>query len=170
MAIVNKVWREGTFVPPGAEPGLTQKFVWRDIDQEKAVGDIARLRFDFPNMQQPGLKTFTNRPARQIGVRLDESGKEMAFPDIVVVTDPANEVAMIGEVETHRTLRDLPEEQLVEKWRAFAGLGDLFLFVPMMEVSAVKQMLKRHALKKSVTVRSWRYITGQNLLDVADVK
>ena len=168
MAIKNKAWRQGEFVPPGAEPGLTRPFVWRDIEQEKATQDLARVRFDFPDMKNPTLKTFTNRPARQVGVRLDPNGTEMAFPDIVVLEDPSNEVRMLGELETHRSLRERPEDDLVEKWRAFTFLGPLYLFVPLMRVDEARGMLKRHKLKIG-GLRSWRYIAGQNQLVVADV-
>jgi hypothetical protein len=169
MALVNKTWRLGEFVPPGAEPGLTRKFVWRDIEQEKATQDIATARFDFPNSRYPTLKTFTNRPARQVGVRMSESRQEMAFPDIVVLEDPSNEVRMLGEVETHRSLRETPEADLVEKWQAFIFLGDLYLFVPLMRVDGVNAMLKRNKLKIA-GLRSWRYITGQGLIDIADMR
>ena len=168
MAIRNKAWRQGEFVPPGAEPGLTQPFAWRDIEQEKATQDIAKTRFDFPDSKHPTLKTFTNRPARQVGVRLDPNGTEMAFPDIVVLEDPSNEVRMLGEVETHRSLRETPEHDLVEKWRAFTFLGPLYLFVPLMRVDEVRGILKRHKLSIA-GLRSWRYVAGQNMLVVSDV-
>jgi len=169
MAIVNKTWRQGSFVPPGAEPGLTLKFPWRDIEQEKATQGIAKARFDFPNSRSPTLKTFTNRPARQVGVRMDDNSREMAFPDIVVLEDPSNEVSMLGEVETHRSLRETLEADLIEKWRAFVGLGELYLFVPLMRVDEVKAMLKRNKVKVA-GLRSWRYITGQDLIDVVDMR
>ena len=168
MAIRNKTWRQGEFVPPGAEPGLTRPFPWRDIEQEKATVDIARTRFDFPDAGHPTLKTFTNRPARQVGVRIDENARDMAFPDIVVLEDPSNEVQMIGEVETHRSLRETPEAELAEKWQTFTGLGSLYLFVPLIRLDQVRGILKRHDIKPA-GIRAWRYITGQNLLDVSDV-
>ena len=168
MAIRNTMWRQGEFVPPGAEPGLTKPFVWRDIEQEKAVGDIAKVRFDFPDTNNPTLKTFTHRPARQVGVRIDENAREMAFPDIVVLEDPSNEVKMIGEVETHRALRETPEADLVDKWKTFAGLGALYLFIPLMRVDEVRRILKRNKVDVA-GLRSWRYIAGQNLIDIRDV-
>lgn len=169
MALSNKVWRQGEFVPPGSEPGLTDRFVWRDIEQEKATRDIAALRFPYPDAKNPTLRTVTNRPARQAGVRLgDFDVKEMAFPDIVVLEDPSNEVRMLGEVETHRSLRETPEAELVEKWRTFATLGGLYLFIPLMRTDQVRGMLKRNKLKIA-GLRSWRYITGQDLLDVSDL-
>jgi hypothetical protein len=169
MAIANKTWRVGSFVPPGAEPGLTKKFAWRDIEQEKATQDIAKARFDFPNSQYPTLKTFTNRPARQVGVRIDPDSKEMAFPDIVALEDPSNEVRMIGEVETHRSLRETPEHELIEKWQTFTYLGDTYLFVPLMQVDGVKRLLKQHGLKIA-GLRSWRYIAGQGLIVISDIR
>lgn len=168
MALSNKTWRVGEFVPPGAEPGLTERFVWRDIEQEKATRDIAAVRFAFPDATHPTLKTATNRPARQAGVRLgDFSVKEMAFPDIVVLEEPSNEVRMLAEVETHRSLRDTSEADLVEKWRTFSTLGALYLFVPLMRIDLVRGMLKRNKLKVA-GLRSWRYITGQDVLVATD--
>lgn len=168
MAIVNKSARQGEFVPPGAEPGLTKPFAWRDVEQDKATVDIARVRFGFPDIKNPTLKTVTNRPARQVGVRMDDDSKEMAFPDIVALEDPSNETRIVGEVETHLSLRETPEADLIEKWRAFTFLGDLYLFVPLARVDQVKAMLKRHGLKAS-GVRSWRYIIGQNEIDIKDM-
>ena len=167
MAIKNAVWRQGEYVPPGAEPGLTRPFVWRDVEQDRVVRDLARERFDFPDKQHPTLKTFANRPARQVGVRIDENGKEMAFPDIVVLEDPGNEVRMIAEVESHRALRETPEADLVEKWKTFAGLGALYLFVPLMRVDQARGILKRHKIKAEL--RSWRYVSGQDMLVVGEV-
>ncbi len=169
MAISNKTWRQGTFVLPGAEPGLTKKFLWRDIEQEKAAQDIAKARFDFPNSRNPTLKTFTNRPARQVGVRIDPDKKEMAFPDIVALEDPSNEVSMIGEVETHRSLRETPEHDLIEKWQTFSFLGDTYLFVPLMRADDVKALLKRHKLKIG-GLRGWRYVIGQDMIVISDVR
>jgi hypothetical protein len=168
MALVNKVWRLGTFVPKGDEPGLTLKFPWRDIEHEKATQAIAKARLNFPDIGSPDLKTFTNRPARQVGVKLGDT-KEMAFPDIVVLADPSNEVRIIGEIETARSLRDTPEADLVEKWREFSFLGETYLFVPLMQVSSVKDALQRHKVKIA-GIRSWRFITGQDKIDVVDMR
>ena len=165
MAIVNKSARQGEFVPKGAEPGLTDRFVWRDADQDKAVRDIAAQRFNFPSPEHPGYKTFTNRPERQIGVRLP--GGDLAFPDIVVV-DRDTAVELIGEVETQRTLRDANGAELAEKWKTFSGLGELYLFVPLSQLATVKRLLKNYRVSVA-GVRTWRYITGQDLLDVTDI-
>ncbi len=168
MALVNKVWRLGAFVPRGEEPGLTLPFPWRDIEHEKATQAIAKARFNFPDIKYPDLKSFTNRPARQVGVILGDS-KEMAFPDIVALADPSNEVRIIGEIETHRSLRDTAEASLVEKWREFSFLSETYLFVPLMQVASVKEMLKRNKVEIA-GIRSWRFITGQDLIDVVDMR
>ncbi len=165
MAIVNKSARQGEFVPSGAEPGLTLPFAWRDADQEKAVRDIAAARFNFPNPDYPTLKTFTNRPERQIGVRLPTG--DLAFPDIVAV-DRDTAVKLVGEVESTRSLREQPPEALAEKWNAFAGLGDFFLFVPLSRLDLARRILKNHRVALR-GLRTWRYIAGQDILDVTDI-
>ena len=165
MAIKNRGARAGEFVPRGAEPGLTRRFVWRDADQEKAVRDIAQSRFNFPSPVQPGLKTYTNRPERQIGVRIPSG--DLVFPDIVVV-DRDTSAKMVAEVESHRTIRENEMAALAEKWRAFTGLGDFYLFVPLMQVENVRGIIKRFNLPRP-KLRGWRYIAGQDLLDIAEL-
>lgn len=165
MAILNKSARVGEFVPRGAEPGLTRRFVWRDADQEKAVRDIAAQRFNFPNPDFPLYKTFTNRPERQIGVRL--SNGDLAFPDIVAV-DRDTAVRLVGEVESHRSLREIPAEELRDKWTAFAGIAELYLFVPLASLDSAKRIIKQHSIPVR-HLRTWRYIAGQDLLDITDI-
>lgn len=165
MAIINKSARAGEFVPPGAEPGLTRRFVWRDADQDKAVHDIAARRFNFPSPDYPTYKTYTNRPERQIGVRLDDGS--LAFPDIVVV-DRDTAVRLIGEVETHRSMREQDDPALVEKWSTLAGLADLYLFVPLDYVDRARRLIRKHRIKVA-GLRTWRYIAGQDLIDITDI-
>jgi hypothetical protein len=165
MAIVNKSDRVGEFVPRGAEPGLTRRFAWRDADQEKAVRDIAAQRFNFPNPDYPLYKTFTNRPERQIGVRITNG--DLAFPDVVVV-DRDTAVRLVGEVESHRSLRETPVPELKEKWSAFAGLAELYLFVPLASLDIAKRIIKQHGIPVR-HLRTWRYVAGQDLLDITDI-
>jgi hypothetical protein len=165
MAIVNKSARLGEYVPRGAEPGLTGRFGWRDADQEKAVRDIAAQRFNFPNPAFPLYKTFTNRPERQIGVRI--ASGDLVFPDIVVV-DRDTAVRLVGEIESQRTLRDSTDAELKEKWTAFAGVAEFYLFVPVAALSSARRVIKRHNIHVR-RLRTWRYIAGQDLLDVTDV-
>jgi hypothetical protein len=165
MAIANKTRRAGEFVPKGAEPGLTRRFVWRDADQEKAVRDIAASRFNFPNPDNPTLKTFTNRPERQLGVRL--ANGDLAFPDIVAV-DRDTSVKLVGEVESRRSFRDLSAAALAEKWSAFWGLGEFYLFVPLADADTAKRIIKQHRIRPP-RIRLWRYIAGQDRLDITDL-
>ncbi len=165
MAIINKSARAGEFVPVGAEPGLTRRFVWRDADQDKAVRDIAAVRFNFPSPDYPTYRTYTNRPERQIGVRLDDGS--LVFPDIVVV-DRDTAVRLIGEVESHRTMREQDDAALVEKWSTFAGLADLYLFVPLMWLDRARHLIKKQRIKVA-GLRTWRYIAGQDLIDITDI-
>ncbi len=165
MAIFNKTARQGEFVPRGAEPGLTRRFAWRDADQEKAVRDVALARYGFPSPAQPNLKTYTNRPERQIGVRLD--GGDVAFPDIVAV-DRDTAVRLIGEVETQRSLRETDDAALAEKWRTLCGLADLHLFVPLARLDQVRRIVKAYNVPVA-GIRTWRYIAGQDLIDIVDV-
>ena len=165
MAIVNRAWRQGEFVPRGAEPGLTRSFVWRDADQEKAVRDIATARFNFPSPDYPTLRTYTNRPERQIGVRLPSG--DLAFPDIVVV-DRDTAVKLLGELESVRSLREQDPAALAEKWTAFAGLGDFFLFVPLSRLDLARRIIKQHRVALT-GLRTWRYIAGQDVIDITDI-
>src|SRR5205085_1901908 len=103
--------------------------------------DIAAARFNFPNPDNPTLKTFTNRPERQIGVRLPSG--DLAFPDMVAV-DRDTAVKLVGEVESARTLRETESAALAEKWTAFAGLGLFYLFVPLSRISDAQQIVKRY--------------------------
>lgn len=165
MAIVNKTQRQGEFVPRGAEPGLTRPFAWRDADQDKVVRDIAASRFNFPSPDHPTYKTFTNRPERQIGVRLPNG--DLAFPDIVVV-DRDTAVRLLGEVESARSLREQDAAALAEKWTAFAGLGAFHLFVPMSRLDTARRIVKQFRVSLD-GLHTWRYIAGQDLLDITDV-
>jgi hypothetical protein len=165
MALVNKMWREGEFVPPGAEPGLTRGFAWRDAVEIREVDQIARQRFRFPDATEPDLQTYTNLPERTVGVR-DESGA-LVFPDIVVIDRRTTEAKMLAEVETARSLEETPD--LVEKWRAFCSLGPLYLFVPMARLDEAKSLLSSAGVRPA-GLRTWRHMAGMNFTDIVDVR
>jgi hypothetical protein len=162
---MNKAWREGEFVPPGAEPGITKGFGWRDAVEARAVGQIARQRFAYPNASDPDLKSYTNLPDRTLGVR-DATGS-LVFPDIVAIDSRTTEVSLLGEVETTRSLEE--DTDLEEKWRVFTGLGPLYLFVPMADLDKAKIRLKR-ARVSLAGLRTWRYMAGMDFTDVVDVR
>lgn len=165
MALVNKVWRQGEFVPPGAEPGLTRGFAWRDAVEIRTVAQIARRRFGYPDAAEPNFRTHTNLPDRTLGVR-DEGGA-LLFPDIVVIDARTTEVKMLAEIETLRSLAETAD--LVDKWRAFCSLGPLYLFVPMSQLGAAKARLRESKLRPA-GLRTWRYMAGMDFTDVVDVQ
>lgn len=165
MALVNKAWREGEFVPPGAEPGLNLGKPWLNAVEQRAVEQIARQRFAYPTPSDPDLKTYANVPAHTLGVRT-ESG-DMVFPDIVVVDSPTTEVRMVAEVETVRGLLESPD--VAEKWRAFTGVGPFYLFVPMALLDVVRAKLKQAGVKPA-GLRTWRHMAGMDYTDIVEVR
>ncbi len=164
MALLNRVWREGEFVPPGAEPGITKGFAWRDAVEVRAVAQIARERFAYPSADAPDLKTYINLPDRMMGVR-DQTGA-MVFPDIVVIDMHTTEVSVLGEVETTRSLSEGAD--LEEKWRVFSSLGPLYLFVPIADLGSARARLKA-ANTRPAGLRTWRYMAGMDYTDVVNV-
>jgi hypothetical protein len=165
MAFVNSIWREGQFVPPGAEPGLTKGFPWRDAIETRTVNQIANERFGYPSGDQPNWKTYTNLPERSLGVR-DGSGT-LVFPDIVVIDAPTTEVSLVAEIETARSL--VEDADLSEKWRAFASVGPLYLFVPFSEIDQARDKI-RAADVDLAGLRTWRYMAGMDFTEVVNIR
>jgi hypothetical protein len=164
MALVNAAWREGVFVPPGAEPGLTNGFPWRDAIEARTAKQVARQRFNYPTADQQNWKAFTNLPDRTLGVR-DGTGATV-FPDVVVIDAPTTEVMLVAEIETVRSLTE--DLDLAEKWRAFASIGPLYLFVPMSEIDKGRAAV-RAAKVTLAGLRTWRYMAGMDFTDIVDV-
>lgn len=163
MALVNKAWRESRFVPPGAEPGLTNGREFEENTQNLAVQEIARTRFPYPTATEPQLKTYLNRPEHTIGVR--GAGGELLFPDIVVMDTATTEAYMLAEVETSRSLR-LPD--VTDKWQAFAGVGRLYLYVPYSEVERTRALLAGLRVKPAA-LRLWKFNLGQGAVEVLEL-
>jgi hypothetical protein len=164
MAFVNAVWREGEFVPPGAEPGLTKGFAWRDATEARTAKQIAGERFGYPSSDQPNWKTYTNLPERSLGVR-DGKGT-LVFPDIVVIDAPTTEVSLVAEIETVRSLAE--ETDLAEKWGAFASIGPLYLFVPLSELDKARSKIRESQVQLA-GLRTWRYMAGMDFTDVVNI-
>jgi hypothetical protein len=164
MAFVNAVWREGEFVPAGAEPGLTKGFAWRDAVETRTAKQIASERFGYPSADQPNWKTYTNLPERSLGVR-DGSGA-LVFPDIVVIDAPTTEVSLVAEIETVRSLAE--ETDLAEKWRAFASVGPLYLYVPLSELDKARAKIRESQVALA-GLRTWRYMAGMDFTDVVSI-
>jgi hypothetical protein len=163
MALINKVWRESQFVPPGAEPGLNSGREFMENVQNAAVRDVARARFAYPSPEQPGLKTYVNRPEHTVGVRV--ASGDLLFPDIVVLDTATTEVQMLGEVETARSLL---AADVTDKWQAFAGVGLLFLFVPFSQVERARRLLRPLDLRLG-GLRTWKHNLGQDAIDVVEL-
>lgn len=164
MALLNKVWREGEFVPAGAEPGLTVGRDWRNATEIQVVQEIARQRFPYPNAEQPDFATHINVPSRSMGVR--GRGGAMLFPDIVVVNSHTTEAQMLAEVETVRDLNEAPD--LAEKWSAFCAAGPFYLFVPMSHLDRARTLLKSAKIKPA-GLRAWRRMVGLGYTDTVNV-
>jgi len=165
MAIVNKVWREGEFVPPASEPGLTVGFAWRDAVEITAVKQISAQRFHYPTADDSNLKTYVNLPDRTLGVRAE--GGSMVFPDIVVIDTPTTEVHMVAEVETVRSLTE--SDDLPEKWRTFSSLGPFYLFVPLAQLERARTQIRASKVHLA-GLRTWRHMAGMDFTDLVDIR
>jgi len=165
VAISNKVWREGEFVPPASEPGLTLGFSWRDAVESTAVKQIAEQRFRYPSAGDPNLSTYVNLPNRTLGVRSE--GGSMVFPDIVVIDSQTTEVKMVAEVETLRSLTE--SDDLAEKWRAFGSVGPFYLFVPLSQLARAKAQIRQTKVHLA-GLRTWRHMAGMDFTDIVDIR
>ncbi len=160
MALMNREWRESRFVPEGSKPGLYEGRTFQDNVQDQAAQEIARSRFAYPSKASPDLKSYVNRPEHTIGVRLGNG--DLLFPSIVVLDAPTTEVVMLAEVETGLSLR---RPDLLDKWRAFASAGRLFVYVPLSEVELGRKLLK--SLDAPVEgFRAWSYNMGQRMVEI----
>lgn len=159
MALVNKVWRESRFVPPGDEPGLTTGREFAENQQLRAITEIAQARFPYPNREHPDFKTYQNQPDHTVGIRV---GGELLFPDIVVMNSSTTEVEIVAEVETARSLR---LEDVVEKWKAFGAAGPFYLFVPMSELDRARSLLKGTDVRLA-GLRAYKHNLGQRKVEV----
>jgi hypothetical protein len=161
VALVNKVWRESRFVPPGGEPGLVTGRPYVELPQHETITLVARQRFPFPSVEHPDFKTYVNQPDHSVGIR---AGNDLLFPDIVVMNSSTTEVEMLAEVETARTLR---QDDTIEKWRAFTGAGPLYLFVPMSQLERARALLKPLSLRLA-GLRVYKINQGQKKLEVVE--
>jgi hypothetical protein len=156
----------GKLRPPGQprayEPRVATLSESRAALHARAVKDIAAARFGFPTEKYPHFKSYTNVPTRGMGVRMN--GDDVAFPDIVVVEAPENYAKIIGEVETVETVN---EESAEKRWRPFAELAPLYLYVPVGEGDRALQLC-RQAKAPVVGVRTWRYAVGVEEIEVND--
>ena len=149
--------------PRPYEPRIATLSEARAAAHVRAVKDIAGARFGFPTDKHRDYKTYTNAPKRTMGVAMLD-GSVVAYPDIVVVQDPENYAKILGEVETTETVN---EQTAQRRWRPFADLAPLYLYVP---VGDADQALKlcRQLQVPIVGIRTWRYAVGVEEIEVND--
>ena len=129
----------------------------------RAVQEIVRGRFPFPNERFPHLKTFANEPERTMGVTVD---KEVLYPDIVVLQWPEKITQMVAQVESTSTVT---EQQALDEWLPYSLAGPLYLFVPVGYAQAAKRLCRRYRIAL-VGLRTWRYMVGTRELDITDIE
>ncbi len=134
----------------------------------KAVRAIAEARFGFPTNRYRDYKTYLNVPTRSIGVAMPYGG--VAYPDIVVVQDPENYAKILGQVEIAETLTNETVTKRVarRRWRPFANLAPLYLFVPVGQGDEAKYLC-RYLHVPVVGIRTWRYAVGAEQIEINDL-
>lgn len=134
----------------------------RQLIHDRALKDIARLRFGFPTEKFPDYKTYVNHPVRAMGVALD--GGLVAYPDIVVVQHPENNCKVVAEVETNETVREAVARF---EWLPYADLAPLYLYVPVGKGDETLALCRQMDIPV-VGIRTWRYIAGYDEPEIND--
>jgi hypothetical protein len=129
----------------------------------RALQEIARERFGFPNERYPHLKTFVNEPERTMGVTVD---REVLYPDIVVLQWPEKMTEMVAQVEGASTVT---EQQARDEWLPYSLAGPLYLFVPVGYAQEAKRICRRFRIDV-VGLRTWRFMVGFHSLEVTDIE
>jgi len=149
--------------PRPYEPRIATLSEARAAAHVRAVKDIAAARFGFPTDKHRDYKTYTNVPKRAMGVAMLD-GSVVAYPDIVVVQDPENYAKILGEVETTETVN---EQTAQRRWRPFADLAPLYLYVPVGDADQALRLCRQLRVP-IVGVRTWRYAVGVEEIEVND--
>lgn len=134
----------------------------RQLIHDRALQDIARLRFGFPTEKYPDYKTYVNHPHRAMGVELPNG--QIAYPDIVTVQHPENFCKIVAEVETNETVR---EAVAAYEWAPYAELAPLYLYVPVGKGDEALGLCKQLDIPV-VGIRTWRYIAGYDDPEIND--
>ncbi len=148
--------------PRPYEPRIATLSESRVAAHLRAIRDIMEARFGFPTDRYRDYKTYTNVPARSMGVAMPDGA--VAYPDIVVVQDPENYAKILGEAETAETVT---EAVAVRRWRPFADLAPLYLYVPVGEGDHARK-LSRDLRVPVVGIRTWRYAVGVDEIEIND--
>lgn len=134
----------------------------RQLIHDKALKDIARLRFGFPTEQYRDYKTYVNHPARTMGVEMENG--QVAYPDIVVVQHPENNAKIVAEVETNETVNEAVARW---EWLPYADLAPLYLYVPVGKGDDALNLCRQLDIPV-VGIRTWRYIPGYEEPEIND--
>jgi hypothetical protein len=137
----------------------------REETRSRVVMDIAQQRLVFPSREFPSLRTYVNVPEPTFVVRAAD-GAELV-PDIVVAESDSGRPRILAAVETMDTVT---EEQATGRWRPFSRVRHtaFHLYVPSGFAAEAKRLLKKRRVKKAA-LRTWRYMTGQDALDITDI-
>ena len=157
----------GPAPPPGqpvayVPPTYALRSEARQTIHDRALKDIARLRFGFPTEKYRDYKTYVNHPQRTMGVAMADG--RVAYPDIVVVQHPENNAKIVAEVETNETVREAVARF---EWAVYADLAPLYLYVPVGKGDEALRLCRLMNIPV-VGVRTWRYIAGYEEPEVND--
>src|SRR3990172_13092598 len=146
------------YVPPTA----ALRSEARETIHARAVVDIARARFAFPTEKYRDYKTYANHPQRSMGVQMADGS--VAYPDIVVVQHPENNAKIVAEVETNETVREAVARY---EWLPYSELAPLYLYVPVGKGDEALSLCRRLDVAV-VGIRTWRYVTGYDEVEIND--
>ncbi len=152
----------GSPVTQSTESAMAPREI-RERLRVKALQEIARQRFAFPNERYPNLRAFVNEPERSMGVTLDS---QVLYPDIVVLQWPEKVTQMVAQVESSATVT---EQQAREAWLPYSQAGPLHLFVPVGYAGEAKRLCRRQRVQL-VGLRTWRFRVGYRDLEITDIE
>lgn len=157
----------GPAPPPGQPvayipPTYALRTESRQLIHDRALKDIARLRFAFPTEKYRDYKTYVNHPVRTMGVEMPDH--RVAYPDIVVVQHPENNCKIVAEVETNETVREAVARW---EWLPYAELAPLYLYVPVGKGDEALDLCRQLDIPV-VGIRTWRYLAGYEDPEIND--
>lgn len=130
----------------------------------RVVKDIATECLTFPDDDFPMLRTHVNVPEPALVVTTADI--ELA-PEIVVAEFPGDRPRILAAVETVDTVT---ADQAATRWLPFSRVPDTTfqLYVPSGFAAEAKRLLRRHGIRRA-RLRTWRYVTGLEALDITEI-